>query len=87
MRSHHVDFSPHPDASKFEKGEKVVYYQENPLPNWGPGSKAKSYKSTTMIGTTDVDAGKRKMEEENAAMKKVKVDGKVDVEEEAMVNG
>lgn len=39
---HEIDFTPHPDAAKFERGEKVVYYQENPLPNWGPGSRARS---------------------------------------------
>ncbi|KAK4685606.1 tRNA (guanine26-N2/guanine27-N2)-dimethyltransferase, partial [Tremellales sp. Uapishka_1] len=42
--THAIDFTPHPDAKKMEKGEKVVFYQANPTANWGPGSRAKSAK-------------------------------------------
>jgi tRNA (guanine26-N2/guanine27-N2)-dimethyltransferase len=44
-RSHTVDFTTHPDAKKDEKGEKVVYYQTNPTPNWGPAQRAKVVKA------------------------------------------
>jgi len=41
---HKIDFTPHPGVTIFEKGSsgKVVMYQMNPLPNWGPGTKAKT---------------------------------------------
>jgi tRNA (guanine26-N2/guanine27-N2)-dimethyltransferase len=42
---HTIDLTPHPDASKLEKGEKVVYYQANPLPNWGPAARARTVKA------------------------------------------
>jgi hypothetical protein len=41
---HTIDFTPHPEANKLEKGEKVVYYQTNPLPNWGPAARARTVK-------------------------------------------
>ncbi|EIW70842.1 hypothetical protein TREMEDRAFT_68241 [Tremella mesenterica DSM 1558] len=40
--THKIDFTPHPDVAKFERGEKVVFYQVNPTPHWGPGSRAKT---------------------------------------------
>ena len=42
---HAIDLTPHPDANKLDKGDKVVYYQTNPLPNWGPAARAKTVKA------------------------------------------
>ncbi len=85
--SHEVNFSPHPDASKFEKGDKVVYYQENPLPNWGPGSRAKNIKSSSVGTKAGTEGGKRQSEKEEQGTKRVRVDDDSVLAEDAVVNG
>ncbi|KAL7421561.1 RNA methyltransferase tRNA(m5U54)methyltransferase [Cryptotrichosporon argae] len=41
--THTVDFTPHADTSKFDRPDKgAVFYQTNPLPNWGPAQRAKN---------------------------------------------
>jgi tRNA (guanine26-N2/guanine27-N2)-dimethyltransferase len=35
-----VDFTSHPDSVTAAGKVKVVRYQENPTPNWGPGKRA-----------------------------------------------
>ena len=82
--------------SKFEKGEKVVFYQVNPLPNWGPASRAITIKKDTKSADSGtVDDGKRKAEEpaeqtEGVEAKKAKVEESVTtttgVEEEESMN-
>lgn len=64
-RSHTVDFTAHPDAKKYEKGEKVVYYQTNPTPNWGPAQRAKVVKApaSASVPTPMPGQAKRKSEE------------------------
>ena len=42
---HTIDFTPHPGVKHYEKADKVVYYQTNPLANWGPAARAKNVKS------------------------------------------
>lgn len=37
-----ADFSHHPQSVSRSSSVKLVRYQQNPLPNWGPGSKAVS---------------------------------------------
>ncbi|KAK7014835.1 guanine(26)-N(2)-dimethyltransferase [Favolaschia claudopus] len=37
-----ANFTAHPDINKYTSRIKLVRYQENPTPNWGPGSKAVS---------------------------------------------
>lgn len=37
-----ANFKHHPQATTRSSGVKLVRYQQNPLPNWGPGSKAVS---------------------------------------------
>ena len=37
-----ADFTHHPDAVTQSSRVKVVRYQQNPAPNWGPGTKATS---------------------------------------------
>lgn len=55
-----------------------MYYQENPLPNWGPGSKAKTFKTSASAAS---QPGKRKADEVDTTVKKVKVGGEVGNEE------
>lgn len=87
ISSHEIDFSHHRDLAKFDKEEKVVYYQENPLPNWGPASRAKNVKQGDANGSVadaikmasavaeGNDEGKRKAEGElKDESKKVKVE-------------
>jgi len=89
---HTVDFTAHADISKFEKGEKVVFYQVNPLPNWGPAARAITVKKDTKAtGSVHHDEFKRKAEEASveAEAKKPKVEEPVKTalevaEEEAM---
>ncbi|GMK57270.1 hypothetical protein CspeluHIS016_0401040 [Cutaneotrichosporon spelunceum] len=57
--AHTIDFTRHPDAKDFEKPEKTVLYQLNPLPGWGPAARAKDIKTSKMV-----DDKKRKTEEE-----------------------
>jgi tRNA (guanine26-N2/guanine27-N2)-dimethyltransferase len=93
---HKIDFTPHADVSKFEKGEKVVFYQVNPLPNWGPASRAITIKKDSKsMDSGTADDGKRKAEEpveqnEGSEAKKAKVDEPVTttvgVEEEDSMN-
>ena len=89
---HTIDFTPHPDVKHYEKADKVVYYQTNPLANWGPASKAKSIKSAPVAkaaSAATVPSGeKRKTEtgevgEGSVENKKPKVDNE---EEEAGMN-
>ncbi|ORX36858.1 S-adenosyl-L-methionine-dependent methyltransferase [Kockovaella imperatae] len=42
-QTHEINLSKHPETYKLDKGQKVVFYQENPTQNWGPASRAKSY--------------------------------------------
>lgn len=79
-RSHEVDLTLNPEAKSFEKPEKTVLYQLNPLPGWGPAARAKDIK-------------KRKSEEngeevsaEGQEAKKARVDADVVVDEEAAMN-
>lgn len=74
--THTVDFTLHPEAKKFDnKAQKVVLYQENPLPNWGPGSRAR-----------DAKTSKRKAEEEGAVVEEAEVKrSKVETEAEPVV--
>ncbi|BEI84117.1 hypothetical protein CcaverHIS002_0407210 [Cutaneotrichosporon cavernicola] len=62
-----IDFTRHPDAKDFEKPEKTVLYQLNPLPGWGPAARAKDIKTSKVV-----EDKKRKTEEtgdnEEAAM-------------------
>ncbi|EKM55583.1 uncharacterized protein PHACADRAFT_256307 [Phanerochaete carnosa HHB-10118-sp] len=37
-----ANFAPHPQSVSRSSGVKLVRYQQNPLPHWGPGSKAVS---------------------------------------------
>ncbi|KAL1405404.1 RNA methyltransferase tRNA(m5U54)methyltransferase [Vanrija albida] len=77
--THEVDLKIHPEAKNYDKQDKVVYYQLNPLPNWGPGSRARSVRNDQQQS----QGGKRKAEEEaEGAEKKAKV--VVDDEEAAM---
>ncbi|KZS99220.1 N2,N2-dimethylguanosine tRNA methyltransferase [Sistotremastrum niveocremeum HHB9708] len=39
-----ADFKHHPDSLKATENVKLVRYQQNPEPNWGPGTKAASGK-------------------------------------------
>ena len=41
--SHEIDTKKHRDASKIERGQKLVFYQENPTQHWGPAIRAKSF--------------------------------------------
>ncbi|TXT03826.1 hypothetical protein VHUM_04347 [Vanrija humicola] len=79
--THEVDLTIHPEAKNYDKQDKVVYYQLNPLPNWGPGSRARSVRNDQ-----PQQQGKRKAEEAAAegAEKKAKVVEEDD--EEAMMN-
>jgi hypothetical protein len=69
----------------------VVYYQTNPTPNWGPGTRAKVVKTQPQT-KADVEGrvqGKRKseggyVEEEGGEAKKAKME--VEADEEAGVN-
>jgi len=82
---HTVDFTAHADISKFEKGEKVVFYQVNPLPNWGPAARAITIKKDTKAtGSVQLDEGKRKAEEPTGEVeaKKSKVEEPVKTAEE-----
>ena len=58
--SHEIDFTPHPGMSAFEKGDKVVFYQENPLPNWGPAARARNTKAGEKATDDGEGAAKRK---------------------------
>lgn len=80
--SHTVDFTPHPDAKKFEKDKdsKAVFYQVNPLPNWGPGSRAKSVKAAKEEG----DKGEKRKSEDAPEGEAKRA--KVDEDEEAAMN-
>ena len=40
--SFEANFKHHPQATTKSSTVKLVRYQQNPLPNWGPGSKAVS---------------------------------------------
>jgi hypothetical protein len=65
----------------------VVYYQANPLPNWGPGSRAKSLKTTSAISVAK-EAGKREVAGEmDGPRKKVKVDSEDGIEGDVAMNG
>ncbi|KAG9318896.1 N2,N2-dimethylguanosine tRNA methyltransferase-domain-containing protein [Chiua virens] len=35
-----VDFQKHPESARLTGDVKIVRYQQNPAPNWGPGSRA-----------------------------------------------
>ena len=88
--SNEIDFTPHPNASKFDRGEKVVFYQNNPLPNWGPGSRAKNVNTSKVakapvtakeVAAATVEEGKRKAEDgvEGDFGKKAKVQVETEV--------
>ncbi|BEJ14874.1 hypothetical protein CspHIS471_0406410 [Cutaneotrichosporon sp. HIS471] len=80
--THTIDFTRHPDAKDFEKPEKTVLYQLNPLPGWGPAARAKDIKTSKVV-----DGKKRKTEEvSEQEAKKAKVDEETGVDEEAAVN-
>lgn len=81
--SHTIDFTPHPDAKRFDNkaAQKVVLYQENPLPNWGPGSRAKDAKTKRKI---DGDEGGVSTDTGDNEPKRPRVDAVVDEEEAAM---
>lgn len=81
--THTVDFTPHPDAKRYEKDGKAVFYQVNPLPNWGPGSRAKSVKASNGSGSSG-DAAKRKSDAEAEAPADTKRAKTEDDEESAM---
>ena len=73
-----VDFTVHPDAAAViakgkSKDEKLVRYQTNPLPNWGPAARAK----TVM---------KRKSEDEDQGPDESKKQKAQATEEEALMN-
>lgn len=58
--SHTVDYTLNPGAKAFDKQDKTVLYQRNPLPNWGPGSRAKNAKAGSVkrnVGEDGVEAG------------------------------
>ncbi|CAK9786160.1 TRM-domain-containing protein [Cutaneotrichosporon oleaginosum] len=79
--THTIDFTRHPDSKAFEKPEKTVLYQLNPLPGWGPAARAKDLKSK------QIEDKKRKSEEvSELEAKKAKV-GEAKDEEEAALNG
>ncbi|KAJ6596931.1 tRNA methyltransferase [Mycena vulgaris] len=42
-----ANFTTHPDSGKLTSKINLVRYQENPAPNWGPGTKAVSGKGPT----------------------------------------
>ena len=78
--SYTIDFTPHPDVKHYEKADKVVYYQANPLANWGPASKARNVKAAPVPKAAVNAVEKRKNEDEDAEqkdgnVKKAKVDG------------
>ena len=72
--SQRVDFTLHPDASRFERGSKVVYYQENPLPNWGPGSRAKNIINTPGPVIAGNEAERKLTSDQPESRKRMKLD-------------
>lgn len=48
LRSFEADFTRHPDA--LNSNVKLVRYQHNPAPNWGPATKASKRKSKETSG-------------------------------------
>ncbi len=57
------------------------------MPNWGPGSRAKSLKTTSAISVAK-EAGKREVAGEmDGPRKKVKVDSEDGIEEDVAMNG
>ncbi len=80
--SNTIDFTRHEDTKAFDKPEKTVLYQLNPLPGWGPAARAKDIKASKQV-----DEKKRKSEEvSEQEAKKAKVDGEVEADEEAAMN-
>lgn len=84
---HEVDLKIHPEAKNYDKQDKVVYYQLNPLPNWGPGSRARSVRKD-QPEQQQPQQGKRKAEgDAEGAEKKPKVAEVVaEDDEEAAMN-
>lgn len=93
-RSHAVDFTPNPEAKRFDKSS-ILLYQANPQPNWGPGARARSVRVEPVADTAGVavPAAKRKSEDapgggvgaEASVGKKPKVDvdeGDAEVDED-----
>lgn len=83
--SHTIDFTLHPGAAAVigkakGKEEKLVRYQTNPLPNWGPAPRAKS-----AIKRKSEEAGDEAQDDDQDASKSKKVKAAID-EEEAMMN-
>ncbi|ORY32579.1 N2,N2-dimethylguanosine tRNA methyltransferase-domain-containing protein [Naematelia encephala] len=87
--SHEVDFTPNEKTKSFDRAEKVVFYQNNPLPNWGPGTRAKSIQTPKNDGKKDKTTKRERtdVEPEDSTAKKVKVeDATGEADEEAMLN-
>ncbi|RSH79757.1 RNA methyltransferase tRNA(m5U54)methyltransferase [Apiotrichum porosum] len=84
--THTVDLTLNPDAKLFERDRSTVFYQLNPLPNWGPAPRAR----TVQVNEDGSEVpNKRKSEdgeahEAEAEAKRAKVEAEADDEEAAM---
>lgn len=73
--------TPNPEAKNFERPEKTVLYQLNPLPGWGPAARAKDIKKRKSEDGEEVSA-----EGDGQETKKARTDGGMVVDEEAAMN-
>ncbi|KAG5865910.1 hypothetical protein JTB14_011379 [Gonioctena quinquepunctata] len=62
-------FEEHPDANPASRKMGIVRFQENPLPYWGPGSRATAMVGEQKIQKSRKNQGKRKREESQESLK------------------
>lgn len=69
---------------KYEKADKVVYYQANPLANWGPASKAKNVKATPVAAAEKRKSEAGEQDTKEVKKTKIEVEGVEGAEEEGL---